>query len=98
MDALTGGGPPEPPQSPARLRLDALRPGQSAVIVALERRRGDEALAVRIAALGFHPGRTLRLVATAAFGAPPYAVEVGGRLFALGRREAALVAVERGAR
>lgn len=91
MDALIGA---DAPSWSAPARLGSLRPGQRAVIVALGgNARGDETLAVRIAALGFNPGRTLRLIATAAFGAPPFAVEIGGRVFALGRREAGLVSV-----
>lgn len=98
MDALSGT---DSPCWSAPMRLESLRPGERAVIVALGGGgRGDESLAVRIAALGFQPGRTLQLIATAAFGAPPFAVEIGGRVFALGRREAGLVSVapERGAR
>lgn len=94
---------PEPPSPPAvpELSLADLDVGDRAVVLRLREGHeslGDEVhstLAQRLLELGFIPGEPLEVVGSIWPGADPMAVRLGRSLFALRRREAAAVLVER---
>jgi ferrous iron transport protein A len=95
---------PRPAGQPASdiVSLAQLAKGDSAVVTALA--DGDVAavgevagstVARRLRELGFVPGETVHVVATAWPGGDPMAVRVGAGVFALRRREARAVLVRR---
>lgn len=75
------------------MRLSDLPRHASAVVERIEAHQEPDPIARRLAELGFVPGETVRLVATAPFGADPLLVQVGFTRFALRRSEAARVQV-----
>ena len=66
-----------------RTTLDALRPGEAGCVLAVE---GDDAVARRLADLGFWPGSEVLVVRRAPLG-DPMQVRIGGYRLALGRAE-----------
>ncbi len=86
--------PTDPTAATASLGLEELPLHTEARILAVEPRRGREAVDVaeRLAEIGFLPGERVRLLARALFG-EPLAVRVGSDTFALRRAEAACVRV-----
>jgi ferrous iron transport protein A len=76
------------------VRLDALRPGQSAVVARLEEHQEDDPVAARLEELGFVPGEPLSVVALGPLGQDPMLVQIGYTRFALRRTEAQRVVVE----
>jgi ferrous iron transport protein A len=71
--------------------LHALRAGDSGRIARLLAGPVMRELPQRLSALGFKAGRRVHVVATGPWGGSPWAVEVGGRIFALRRHEAARI-------
>lgn len=65
----------------------------SAIVQGVAAAHEADPIARRLSELGFVPGETVRLVATAPFGADPLLVQVGFTRFALRRAEAARVTV-----
>ena len=88
---------PLPPSSleeaTPRQRLDGLRRGDTAVVVAVNATGHDDAVAVRLEDLGFVAGELLRVVGRGPIGGDPIVVQVGHTRFALRRSEAARVLV-----
>jgi ferrous iron transport protein A len=79
-------------------RLNDLRSGESATVLAVEDLTPRDAIASRLRDLGFVPGEPIALVTRGAFGGEPLLIAIGGTRFALRQAEAARVRVERGAR
>lgn len=75
------------------MRLSDLSHLASAVVDRIEPLQEPDPIARRLAELGFVPGETVRLVATAPFGSDPMLIQVGFTRFALRRSEAARVLV-----
>lgn len=75
------------------VRLSDLPLHASAVVERIEAQQESDPIARRLAELGFVPGETVRLVATAPFGADPLLIQVGFTRFALRRSEADRVQV-----
>lgn len=76
-------------------RLDDLKPGESATVLAVEDSTPRDAIASRMRELGFVPGEPIALVTRGAFGGEPLLIAIGGTRFALRQSEAARVRVER---
>lgn len=94
--------PPAPsPPAVSELSLAELAVGDRAVVLRLRDSHeslGDEVhstLAQRLLELGFIPGEPLEVVGSIWPGADPMAIRLGRSLFALRRREAEAVLVER---
>jgi Fe2+ transport system protein FeoA len=79
----------------SRIRLPDLHVGDRGIIVALVSSTVLRETTMRMMALGFRVGRRIRVVAAGPFGGGPWAVEVGGRVFALRRHEASHIEVAR---
>ena len=71
--------------------------GESAVIRAVRDLDAHDGVSTRLRELGFVPGESVQIVAHAPFGRDPIAVRVGYTRFALRRREAERVVIERSA-
>lgn len=65
------------------------------MIAAVGAPTGTRNLAQDLERLGFRVGRGIRMIATGPMGGSPWAVEVGGRIFALRRHEATHIRVHR---
>ncbi len=72
-----------------------LTDGEIAVIRAVRDLDAQDAVSTRLRELGFVPGEAVEIVAHAPFGRDPIAVRVGYTRFALRRREASRVLIER---
>jgi ferrous iron transport protein A len=83
------------------LRLSALRKGEHGIVLGViedGESLGDaqaSTIARRLLELGFVPGAAIEVVATIWPGDDPVAVRVGGSMFALRKREAESVCVQR---
>lgn len=76
------------------VRLSELPSFTPAVVETVEHLFADDAIARRLADLGFVPGETVRITASGPVGADPLLVQVGFTRFALRRSEAARVRVQ----
>lgn len=76
------------------VRLSELPSFTPAVVETVEHLSADDAIARRLADLGFVPGETVRITASGPVGADPLLVQVGFTRFALRRSEAARVQVQ----
>lgn len=76
------------------VRLSELPSFTPAVVETVEHLSADDAIARRLADLGFVPGETVRITASGPVGADPLLVQVGFTRFALRRSEAARVRVQ----
>jgi ferrous iron transport protein A len=85
------------PASPAVETLATLRKGETATVVGLASVDEVEQLAIqtRLSELGFVPGEQVRVVAESFPQRDPMAVRLGSGIFALRRREAMLIQIER---
>ncbi len=70
--------------------LESLSPGEVGLVCALE---GGHRFVSRLAALGFTPGASVRVVRN--YGAGPIIVSIRGAQIALGRGEAGRIKVQR---
>lgn len=77
------------------LIIDRLRPGEHALILAIDRGGLDPLTARRLHELGFDEGVDVEVLHRAPFGGDPLAVRVGNMVVALRRSMAALIEVER---
>ncbi len=75
------------------VRLSDLARHQPAVVVAIHGGGDHDAVARRLAELGFVAGEPVRLIATGLWGQEPLLVQVGYTRFALRRAEAARIEV-----
>lgn len=75
------------------MRLSDLPRFATAVVEQIDAAHDDDAIARRLADLGFVPGENVRLTATGPVGADPILVQVGFTRFALRRSEAARVII-----
>ncbi len=75
------------------MTLGELKKGQSAVIVQVHQKNGQEDMALRLLQMGLLEGARVDLVHEAPFGADPIAVRVRGSLIALRRQEANIVEI-----
>ena len=75
--------------------LSDLAKGECAAVVALDDTAEGVVIAQRLRDLGFVPGATCEVVARMSPGGDPMAVRVAGSTFALRRREAGVIAVQR---
>ncbi len=98
---IDGSGGVRAEEAGASVALSSLLLGDRAVVRAV-RDDGqsvgdaeDSTIARRLVELGFVPGASIEVVAAMWPGADPVAVRVGGSMFALRRREADTVLVER---
>ena len=82
---------------PGSARLSHLRKGERAQISSLLAPQGAEQASTheRLQELGFLPGETLRVIATAIPAGDPIAVRIGNTTFALRRHEAEMICIER---
>jgi ferrous iron transport protein A len=78
----------------APLVIDRLKPGQHALIAAIDRDGLDPDTARRLMELGFDEGVDVVVLHRAPFGGDPLAVRVGNMVVALRRSMAALIEVE----
>lgn len=76
------------------VRLSELPSFTPAVVETVDHLSADDAIARRLADLGFVPGETVRITASGPVGADPLLVQVGFTRFALRRSEAARVRVQ----
>lgn len=72
-----------------------LTDGEIAVIRSVRDLEVRDGVSTRLRELGFVPGESVQIVAHAPFGRDPIAVRVGYTRFALRRREASRVLIER---
>lgn len=72
-----------------------LTDGEIAVIRSVRDLDAQDVVSTRLRELGFVPGEAVEIVAHAPFGRDPIAVRVGYTRFALRRREASRVLIER---
>lgn len=78
-----------------RLHIDDLRPGEAAMIVAIDRDAVDPENARQLHEMGFDEGVDIELLHRAPFGGDPIALRVGNMCVALRTRLARMVVVER---
>ncbi|WP_416907217.1 MAG: FeoA family protein [Polymorphobacter sp.] len=78
----------------AAIEIDRMLPGQTALIVAIDRLGLDPQTARRLHELGFDDGVDVEVIHRAPFGGDPLAVRVGNMVVALRRSMAALIEVE----
>lgn len=78
----------------AAIEIDRMQPGQTALIVAIDRLGLDPQTARRLHELGFDDGVDVEVIHRAPFGGDPLAVRVGNMVVALRRSMAALIKVE----
>lgn len=76
------------------MRLSDLSRYTTATVQRVEAAYSNDAIAQRLADLGFVPGESVRLTATGPVGGDPLLVQIGFTRFALRRAEAARVLVE----
>lgn len=76
------------------MKLSELPRFASGIVRSVEPLAADDAIARRLADLGFVPGETVRLIARGPVGADPLLVQVGFTRFALRRSEAERVHLE----
>ena len=76
------------------MKLSELPRFASGIVRSVEPLTADDAIARRLADLGFVPGETVRLIAHGPVGGDPLLVQVGFTRFALRRSEAARVHLE----